>query len=243
MSSSKDIKWYNTIRTKVIVTIIITITLILGLAGILAYKYLEKTEQADLQELAEVSATRLSKHLSLPMWSLDREQVSELLTAELSERRVSAIVVQDEEGKGLFAAKERLSDGSVVDSSGTVAGDLIYVEREVSKDEQAIGQVGIYVSPASMLRDLKQFGQGVLGTLLVLNIFIILVMVLVLRKLLIVPLQKLTSAADLISRGDLNQRVFINSKDEIGVLADSFGRMQNSLKVAIRRLMQKSTNK
>ncbi|MBX2870233.1 MAG: HAMP domain-containing protein [Acidiferrobacterales bacterium] len=243
MSTSVNIKWYNTIRAKVILTIVITVTLILGLAGVFAYKYIEQREQSGLQELADVSATRLSRHLSLPMWSLDREQVSELLTAELAERRVSAIVVTDEDGKTLFAAKERLADGSIVDSAGTVSGNLINVEREVTKDNQPIGKVGIFVSPTSMLQELKQFGQGVLGTLLVLNIIIILVMVLVLGRLLIEPLRKLSVAADRISRGDMNQTVFINSKDEIGNLADNFGRMQNSLKVAMRRLMQKSANR
>jgi len=134
MRTSTNIKWYNTIRSKVILTIIIVITLILGLVGMFAFKYIEGTEQSKLQELAEVSATRLSQHLSLPMWSLDREQVSELLTAELAEQRVSAIVVRDEDRSTLFAAKERLSDGSIIDSSGTIDGDLIKVERDVKKD-------------------------------------------------------------------------------------------------------------
>jgi len=53
------------------------------------------------------------------------------------------------------------------------------------------------------------------------------------------PIIHLTWAANRISMGDLETRVEVTSRDEVGVLAESFGRMQESLKAAIRRLRKR----
>ena len=236
MAISSRIPWHRTIRTKLIAVIIITTSIVLGVTGYFAYKYIEKTEQDQLAQLAEVSANRLSQHLVIPMWNLDREQVGELLAAEMQEQRVAAIVIRDEDNSTLFTAKERDINGEVVESVGSVAGDFISVDRTVLNGEEEIGVVSMFVTPQFMRQDLKTFGQGVIATVVILNIVIFIIMMLVLGKLLINPLMGLAAGAEKISRGDLNQTFDVASRDEIGYLATTFNKMQSSLRVAIRRL-------
>jgi len=236
MAMSNRIHWYQTIRIKLIAVIILTTSLVLGVTGYFAYKYIENSEQGQLAQLAEVSATRLSQHLVIPMWTLDREQVGELLAAEMQEQRVAAIVVRDEDNSTLFAAKEKNSSGEVVESVGSVSGDYISVDREVLNGEDKIGVVSIFVTPHLMKQDLKNFGQGVVATVVILNVVIFIIMMMVLGKVLINPLMNLAMGAEKISRGDLNQTFDVSSRDEIGYLATTFNKMQSSLRVAIRRL-------
>ena len=236
MAMSNRIHWYQTIRIKLIAVIILTTSLVLGVTGYFAYKYIENSEQAELVQLAEVSATRLSQHLVIPMWTLDREQVGELLAAEMQEQRVAAIIVRDEDNSTLFAAKEKDNNGEVVESVGSVSGDYINVDREVLNGEDRIGVVSIFVTPQLMKQDLKNFGQGVVATVVGLNVVIFIIMMMVLGKVLINPLMKLAMGAEKISRGDLNQTFDVSSRDEIGYLATTFNKMQSSLRVAIRRL-------
>ena len=239
MAISTRIPWHRTIRTKLIAVIILTTSIVLGGAGYYAYKYIEEQEQAELSELAEVSATRLSRHLVIPMWNLDREQVAELLTAEMQEQRVAAIVIRDEDNATLFAAKERNGAGEIVESVGSVSGDYVSVDRKVVNNGEEIGVVSMFVTPSFMREDLKNFQQGVIGTVVILNIIIFIIMMVVLGRLLINPLLNLASNAENISRGDLNQQFNVSSRDEIGYLATTFNNMQSSLRVAIRRLTQK----
>ena len=236
MAISSRIPWHRTIRTKLIAVIILTTSAVLGIAGYFSYKYIEQQEQSELSELAEVSATRLSQHLVIPMWNLDREQVGELLAAEMQESRVAAIVIRDEDNSTLFAAKERDSNGEVVESVGSVAGDLVTVDKKVLNGEEEIGVVSMYVTPQFMKADLKKFGQGIIATVVILNLVIFVIMMLVLGRLLINPLMELASGAEKISRGDLNQTFDVSARDEIGYLATTFNKMQSSLRVAIRRL-------
>ncbi len=44
------------------------------------------------------------------------------------------------------------------------------------------------------------------------------------------PIKKLTTAADKVSKGDMSVTIDIKSKDEIGELAESFGRMVTAVK-------------
>lgn len=56
------------------------------------------------------------------------------------------------------------------------------------------------------------------------------------------PIVYLTDVADRISLGDLDTKIEIRSSDEVGMLAESFNRMQESLRAAIERLRRKRSS-
>jgi len=56
------------------------------------------------------------------------------------------------------------------------------------------------------------------------------------------PIIYLTDVADRISLGDLDTKIEINSSDEVGMLAESLERMQESLRAAIERLRRKHSS-
>jgi methyl-accepting chemotaxis protein len=56
------------------------------------------------------------------------------------------------------------------------------------------------------------------------------------------PVIYLADVADRISLGDLDTKIEIHSSDEVGMLAESFDRMQENLKAAIDRLRRKGSS-
>ena len=236
MATTTRIAWYRTIRIKLIAVIVLVTSVVLGITGYFSYRYIDQRERAQLSELAEVSATRLARHLTIPMWNLDREQVGELLVAEMQEQRVAAIVVRDEDNSTLFAAKERGPDGQVVESVGSISGQFVNVDRMVLHNDEEIGVVSIFITPRFMNLELQNFGQGILATVVILDVLIFLIMMVVLGRLLINPIMALAAGAEKISTGDLNQKFEITRRDELGYLATTFNKMQSSLRLAIRRL-------
>ncbi len=58
-------------------------------------------------------------------------------------------------------------------------------------------------------------------------------------RAIVTPIMKLTDAAERMSLGELNVKIDIKSKDEIGLLAQAIGRMQTSLRLAMDRLRRK----
>ncbi len=58
-------------------------------------------------------------------------------------------------------------------------------------------------------------------------------------RAIVTPIMKLTDATERMSLGELNVKIDVKSKDEIGLLAQAIGRMQTSLRLAMNRLRKK----
>lgn len=238
--SKSIVRWYSTIRVKVVSVIIISCTLVLG--SLSAYKVVNEQKQlnADLQKLAGVTSQRLSKHLIGPMWDLDKELVDSTLEAEMLEDNVQAIVVWDEDAKSIFAARERDANGALIDSNGAISGDLIESVHEINNGTKSIGEVAVFVSRRQLDQQLTASTIANLITLLALVTVMAIVMTIVMNQIIIGPITRLAMHAEDISHGNLKQRIRPESRDEIGQLAEAFHRMQTSLRVAFKRIYAKT---
>lgn len=235
-----DIRWFSTIRMKVIIVVIISCTLVLG--GLSAYNTIneQKRLSADLQKLAQVTSQRLSKHLIGPMWDLDRDLVDSTLEAEMLEENIHAIVVWDEGGSSTFSARERGPGGRLVASKGAISGDLLESKNDINTGTQSIGEVAVFVSKQQLNQQLRESTIANAITLVALIIVMAIVMTIVMNQIIIGPITRLAKHADDISHGDLKQNIVPESNDEIGQLAEAFHRMQTSLRVAFKRIYAKA---
>lgn len=238
--SKANISWYSTIRMKVVGVVIIACTVILG--GLSAYNTINEQEELSnrLEKLAEVTSQRLSKHLIGPMWDLDNSLVDSTLEAEMLEDNIQAIVVWDSDTKAVFSARERSLSGGLQKSNGAISGDLIQSKNEISNGSKAIGEVAVFVSKNQLNRQLSQSTTSNIITLIILIVVMAIVMTIVMNQIIIGPITRLAKHADDISHGDLKQTIAAESNDEIGQLAEAFSRMQTSLRVAFKKIYNKS---
>ena len=238
--SNGNISWFSTIRTKVVLVVIISCTLVMGGFG----AWNTYTDQArlssDLSTLARVTTQRLSQHLIGPMWDLDDDQVDSALEAEMAEQNIAAIVVWDEDKSTIFSARERDANGLPTVSTGAITGDLIKAQVAVNNGEKDIGQVAVFVSKNQLNQQLQALVITNLITLLATITVMAIVISIVMNQVIIGPITRLAKHADDISHGDLKQNIVAESNDEIGQLAEAFHRMQNSLRVAFKRLYAKT---
>ena len=238
--SKGNIRWYSTIRMKIVLVVIISCTLVLG--GLSAFNM--RTEQAalsaDLNQLARVTTQRLSQHLIGPMWDLDRDLVDAALEAEMLEENIHAIVVWDEDKATIFSARERGANGLPAPSTGAITGDLIKAQVGVNNGEKDIGEVAVFVSKDELKQQLQTSTIANLITLGAMIVVMVIVISIVMNQVIIGPITRLAKHADDISHGDLKQNIVAESNDEIGQLAEAFHRMQNSLRVAFKRLYAKA---
>jgi methyl-accepting chemotaxis protein len=71
------------------------------------------------------------------------------------------------------------------------------------------------------------------------TVLLVLIIAWISARAIVTPIRKLTDAAERMSLGELNVKIDIKSKDEIGLLARAIGRMQTSLRLAMNRLRRK----
>ena len=87
----------------------------------------------------------------------------------------------------------------------------------------------------SALNRVQRFALTLLGC----TILLVSVIAWFSARAIVTPVMKLTDAAERMSLGELNVKIDIKSKDEIGLLAQAIGRMQTSLRLAMNRLRRK----
>ncbi len=238
--SKAVIRWYSTIRIKIVAVVIVSCSLVLGALSVYNTINEQSALTAELDTLAQVTSKRLSRHLLGPLWDLDNNLVNSALEAEMLEDKIEAIVVWDEGGKQVFSARERGPGGRLIESNGAISGDYFSARSEVSNGDKAIGEVSVFVSKRELDNQLKQSILAQVITLVALIIVMALVMTMVMNQIIIGPITRLAKHADDISHGDLKQSIVAESNDEIGQLAEAFHRMQTSLRVAFKRIYAKA---
>jgi methyl-accepting chemotaxis protein len=231
-----NISWYSKIGTKITSAIFLTTTIVVGAAGYFAYVYTEQTKSAELNQLADATATAMSQHLVIPMWDVDYDLAGKLLEAEMNEVKISGIVVRDEDKRTLFAARERDANGKVIDSSGGIGGNNISATHSVVNGDKNIGTVTIFATTEILAAELEQFRNAIIVIVIGLNLVIYLTLTLFLNRILIRPMRELEESAERMSRGELGQPIRVISHDEIGSLASTLELMRNSLNTAINRI-------
>jgi len=76
-------------------------------------------------------------------------------------------------------------------------------------------------------------------TLLAVTVLLVVTIAWFSARALVTPIMELTDAAERMSLGELNVKIDVKSRDEIGLLAQAIGRMQTSLRMAMNRLKKK----
>jgi len=234
MKNIKQISWHSKIKTKVISLLIVTITMVMIIAGFLSYNYIKTNETERLTEFAQTTVERLAESLVSSMWNVDRLQVNELVETELNERTILGIIVNDEGNRGVFSSKKRNSLGNIIDFKGSFKDDDIRVNRDIVKDSKVIGSIELSITKEYLNQELTKFAVSAIVLVIILLFVIFLLMNYLLSKIVINPLLELANITKAISSGQLDQNLKIKSKDEIGYLAESFRKMQRSLLILMR---------
>jgi predicted Zn finger-like uncharacterized protein len=236
---TSKISWINSMQVRISAILIVITTVILF--GFVVYNYFGAKSKMDkeLNDFAKVTSTRLSKNLVEPLWAVDEKQIEDSLNSEMMEKRIYAVIVIDRETDVVFLGKKRDSDWNVIKADGNIKGNFIKSRGKIARDKEAIGDVDVYITRKFMQDELNQSVIKISITVIVLNIAIFLAIYFLLRRAIISPIMKLTEVADRMSMGDLNVRVDIKSKNEIGLLAQAVERMQTSLRLALTRLRRK----
>jgi len=130
-------------------------------------------------------------------------------------------VVSDTLGEltGTPLTMDELNGGTPIMAGGTRVGTLIVTSEGLSNSSTLAG------------RFLASVNRGIIGSAIIAGVIALLLGAALFLQI-TSPLRKLEKAAAAIASGDLEQRVDIRSKDELGSLGAAFNRMAESLQMA-----------
>jgi len=211
--------------------------------------------QTELTERGKAIATTLSKQVERPLAGDDEVDIQNALDISSTFNAVSYVYISDKENKiaaqkfkvGSYKEREVTKENVITDATGEYQIDLTIIRGETEAEnyeitarigEGVLGKAHIGISKQyidDLIRKTALLVISVLGVAAALGMMV----ALYLSNALTRQLLYLTGAADKISTGDLESIVRVESRDEIGELANAIERLRESLKAAIDRLKKK----
>lgn len=229
--------WYRSIQIKILVTLLIVTTLIL--AGFAMFNVNQERTRLnnELELLGKTTAQRLSQQLISPLWNLNREQVVDSMKAAMLERRIYAVIVREEDRKTIYAALERDEDWQVTETEEEPGGDLVRSTNTLLyEDEEMVGILEVYVTRRFLQEQAENLLIAELQRAGALYLAFIIVMLILLQRVVVGPISRLTHASEQIAAGHLRTQINVESRDEIGTLGNAINKLQTSLRIAMERM-------
>ena len=218
----------HSITKKVLIALIGATLVILLSASVFSYFMQQSTEYNNCDKNRKILDSQLQVILLEPVFSYDKALIDGIITALVKNEVISSIVVYDHRKKELGSAKS--DDNFVSDENFNLPLNW--------KDNSVIGSISIGYNHQNVIARLDASLIKSIITLLVTLGLISVVIIIILRSLIIKPLNNLSTVlSDIASGGgDLTQRIPVTSQDEIGGLAINFNNFIETVQSIVRAL-------
>ncbi len=233
---------FKSIQAKLSVILVFLITMVL--VGYLIYSCndYKKNMTTKLIDNAEIIADRLSRNLAAPLWDFEQETAVEIIHSEMKDRILYGVIVLEKDGKTLFAGYARDDAWKIVEAKEPARADMIRKTAEIVKEDEKLGGLEVFISKKFLKEELRQSIIRMIVAIIVTNLVIVTALFIVMRKLLIQPVNRVADRIRDIAEGegDLTMRLSVENDDEIGNLAMWFNSFVDKLHGLIRDISSNS---
>ena len=145
--------------------------------------------------------------------------------------------VEDHSGRPEFIAAFKSSHGVAIRYSTTLEIDMMYVAVKIAPRGEFMGIVRVAV-PLTQIKDLMRKTEYSLAMAFLLCAGLILILNIVVSKRLSQPVEKITRAAEEISKGNFDVKVYPGARGELGALGRSINLMASEIRERVREITQ-----
>ncbi|WP_051470156.1 sensor histidine kinase [Fischerella sp. PCC 9605] len=233
---------------KLTLTITTLVVTSVGCITLLSIQREQQTFRTELQQQAYLLLDTLEVVVRDPLYSLDADFVSDLVSAlGQNEQLLASGYVYDAKGriiadafsqKEIYTTKIDPFGQRLVASDTTIfewRSDQLIAGRSVLVGRQRLGAISIGLSTTTLQTKIASVRDRGLGVAVVAGTVGTLLALLFSRSI-TKPLQELVRVTQHIARGDLTKRIQIHTRDELSVLADAFNDMTTQLQQTLALL-------
>jgi len=210
-----------------ITTIVVMMMISIFVNEVINKRSLDGNLGSSLQVLTEIAGEAVKSGLEFS----DRDAVVTAVQGFTSQAMFSYIDIKDKDGKQVFLYRKNgmeSVDESAVEGNLENNGEMFYENPILSGDDQ-IGEIMVGITLESRNKALASANRATtLLSLTMIAIFVIITIIMANR--ITKPIGKITAIAKKLAQGKIDDQISIDSKDEIGALADSFRDMMQSQK-------------
>ena len=198
-----------------------------------------------LDKQIEASVYRLEQSLPSTLWNFETEQLQSIVLSEISAQEVQGIFVFD---------KSKLVFGRVVNAAGDIMPSErpkeMAAQREVTlffNDEGTkndVGRLVVIVDESAIDNLLHESLMRTIIQIVLMVVLLVAVSTILLKKIVIAPLEALGRALSDISQGegDLTRRLSVVADNEIGCLAGDFNIFVDKIHLLVQQVVGSMTS-
>lgn len=195
-------------------------TLILGGFGATDYFKIKSEMNRDIEASSEIVSTRLAKTVADPVWNMDTELPSEIIMAEMADKRIYAVLIKDKDGKEIIVGKKRDENWKPADTDKVISGELVANRKEIMKENETVGMIEIFYTRKFIQAALTDAVIKILIRTAVLDIMLVICLFLIIRQNMVTPLKKIISGlTDAIMKTEESSSVVLKASQQLSISA------------------------
>lgn len=190
------------IQNRAVAWVVIIITLCLSLFGLGEYIHLKRDLSADMVETSEITGKRLSKNLADPIFNMQGvDHYREIMVSEMMpDKRLYAVVLEEEFiGKLIMRRNE---EWEPIQSDDDFRKTGLLEKKFPIKDPEAgkLGEVKVYYTDRFLKQTVQEDITDLVFQILILDIIMAVSLFLIIRRIIVRPLEKIMADLNLSSR-------------------------------------------
>ena len=225
------------IASVVTLTLVVVITVLLGVAGVLIYRSIHDTKWEDLRKSHRTLADQLAVGFASPLWNFDRPTIGKIAEGAFREETTSGLIVLAEDGTTVHARSRDPAAWDAIVERAPSGTPEFEEQRPILFEGEPIGTLRVMATTRFVKQDLRAtLGQVVLG-IVGLDLAVILGLYALLHRVILRPLKRIEEYAVAVSlggRGDPQEPL----RGELGVLQKSILEMIRQLDARYAALEQ-----
>lgn len=231
------------VRLRLVAQLMITVTLLI--AGYSYYSYIQAEGKllAEFERQVVASGQRAQLSLPGPIWNFDEDMVKALIQSELAYEGIIAIATTNGDGERTqllaLSDDEQAPLVSLEQPPETEAVRDFELQHEEYGEVNTVGIARFYLDPSIMEPELRALLWQQIALVVVLNLAISLVLLILMQRTLMAPLQRISAAVKDINSGDgdLTRRLPAPRAKELKPLSDGI----NGFIASVQDIIQQTT--
>lgn len=126
-------------------------------------------------------------------------------------------------------------EGSSTRFSESLGQEMVYTAQPVYDGEELLGFVRVALPSSTIERRINNLVNTLFSAALIISVLAVLLAIVIAERT-ARPVRRLTAVAERMARGDLDARLFVSSRDEVGKLTRTFNNMGEQLRDKVRTL-------
>ncbi|MBI5590956.1 MAG: PAS domain S-box protein [Deltaproteobacteria bacterium] len=214
------------LQRKLMLAFMVLVTVVMSAGGIYLLRNQQQSASAALEAHAVHMTQMLSKTLAVPLWNIDLKSIHDQLEMVMADPEIYSVALYQREQNQPLASKKR--DGQAV--AGIACNAPVIYERDQPPSATELGSVRLVYTRYYMYQAVERTRMGIVAAMLLLLASLSLATYVLLRRMVQKPIGELLAMTQRVADGDLDVRIPVLSRDDIGLLSEKLNHMTDRLK-------------